>query len=132
MMTGSTTFLLEEETIETEDDEGSSSRYFSKKIVVAIAQNPPTGRPTATVFKFSVKDKDVDGTLCNDYFSLNFDGKTEKKKEIDADKEATEELQSCQATLTISNKGCTPRVMSWTGKEFKIEKTLDKKNSEKK
>ena len=128
-MTGIKTTMLKNnaaEKSEKSEKKGSGKRDFSKKIIVAIAQNPPTGRPAATIFEFPVKDQEEDGALCHDDVSLSFEDGMQEEKEKEKEKEKVtgkddEKVPSCQAVLKVSNKGCAAKIISWTGKDFELE-----------
>lgn len=100
---------------------------YKKDVVVAIAQNPPIGRPVVEIFKFNVGGEDKNMSVCSDNISIEFDQKTpiEKKNSEESDSESP---KKCLSFLKVKNKGCAPKIISWTGKKFvlEVEDTLKK------
>lgn len=102
-----------------EEEEGPFPLNFEKNIVVAIAQNPPTGRPTVKIFSFPVQDIEGENTVCSDAVTIEYAQKPEENI-TDVEDEVKEPV-ACKAYLKINNKGCKPKIISWTSKEFALE-----------
>ncbi len=104
---------------EKEGEKSASSLIFEKSVVVVIAQNPPTGRPSAKIFTFPVLNTEGENTVCSDAVTIEYAQKP--KVETDGEQEGVEEPMVCGAYLKVKNKGCAPKIISWTGKEFVLE-----------
>jgi len=102
-----------------ETEEENPAVNFEQNIVFAIAQSPPTGRPTAQVFSFPVRTEQSTESVCSSRVSAEFGRYPEpEKKEEEADEEVP---VRCLAYLKINDKGCAPKMISWTGKSFELE-----------
>lgn len=100
------------------DDENAMGKAFSQEQVIAVVQNPSTGRPQSDIFKFKVTGADSEATLCNDKINL----KAEQKTSSDvATTPENVEREACGSTLTLSQKGCEDKVISWAGKSFALQ-----------
>lgn len=78
---------------------------YGIEVVVAIADNPPTGRPSVSALRFPVGKH-----VCHHDPALKYE--TISQEEGDA---------SCAARLTLSSKGCDPVVIRLTGKAYEVE-----------
>lgn len=118
-----TSSLPDAEKEEGEEDKAREKR-FSQEVVVAIAQNPPTGRPEVKTFKFPVMDQDNNEIICSNDISLSFDKRVLEQESEQGSKEESEEeikTENCDAVLTINHKGCEPKTIFWSGKDFTLE-----------
>lgn len=124
IMQGFTTKKQQSTTKQQNDKEGEetpSSLSFEKNLVLAVVQNPPIGRPTAKIFSFPVQDGEGDETVCSDAVTIGYDYKAKEKLVHEAAEGKESPAMACNAYLKINNKGCSPKIISWTGKEFALE-----------
>lgn len=106
---------------------------YNADIVVSLTQNPATGRPVTQKIKFLIGEGEGDNIICNNDVSFKF------IPAPPADDNETAE-KSCGAKLEIQAKSCPAKTISWTGKDFALEKAEvkleekleDKDNKEKK
>lgn len=98
-----------------EKDEDETAQSFTKTAVVAVVQDPLTGRPAANIFKFPVMHEESDNTVCHDDITVSFNQKPEKKKEDETMPDM------CRAYLSIKGKGCEAKTVIWSGKSFVLE-----------
>lgn len=126
IMQGVITSLVKSEVASGDEDD---SPVYKKSVVIAIAQNPPIGRPVVEVLEFKVGGNNSQFTLCSDDVALKFAHKAVIKKDQDI-----VEGQACRAFVQIDtkNKGCTSKIISWTGKKFALEVEKTSENIEKK
>lgn len=93
---------------------------FTQQQIIAVVQNPTTGRPQSDIFKFSVTGADGKDTFCSDKVSLNVSEGAEQSSTKESEKEKT-----CATVLTLSQKGCQDKVISWAGKNFTLHVEKD-------
>jgi len=100
-------------TIQSKDD------ALSQEIVIAVSQNPVTGRPKPTLFTFDVAQEASEKTLCSAQVGLNARNETPVKKE--ESKDGVEEEKTCTQYLEIKHGNCETRKIKWNGKAFELE-----------
>lgn len=93
---------------------------YEAKTVIAVTQSPPTGRPNAKIFEFPVQAEDSADAACSENISFQFGEKPEVAAAAPEEGEVPQE-QACRAYLQLNQKGCAPKIISWTGKEFALE-----------
>ena len=69
-----------------EEEDQNLKKGFAKEVVVAIVQNPPTGRPKPKIFDFSVTEDDSSDSVCSDAITVEFLQKPEIKAEPNEDR----------------------------------------------
>ena len=87
-------------------------------LMLAIAENPPTGRPQTYILPFVV------GTdICSASASLSVQEEISEEGDSSSQeaKEEPEENKKCGARLTLAPKGCDPVSVIWSGKTYEIE-----------
>ncbi|HPF78306.1 MAG TPA: DUF1311 domain-containing protein [Alphaproteobacteria bacterium] len=120
------------------DSDESKPVTFEKSIILAVTTSPAVGRPVAKTFIFPVRDRDTVDGVCSDAVSFEFAQKPEEPASADEAEDSAENkdaVPACRAYLKINNKGCEPKIISWTGKDFALEieeKTQNKKEEDKK
>lgn len=101
---------------------GETKVFFSQNVVVAVVQNPLTGRPSSQLFKFGViEEAKGDQEICNDRISYKY---------IPDSSENSEENSSCEARLELTAKGCKSKNIIWDGKAFALQAEVADKNKE--
>jgi uncharacterized protein YecT (DUF1311 family) len=88
---------------------------LKEEIVVAVTQNPATGRPKPVLFDFNVGEQMDEETLCSGQITLQ----VSEVKELPKENEETEEY--CPVYLAVKHGTCAPRKIKWTGKNFELE-----------
>lgn len=107
-----------------EEDAGAGDQpvnlIYESNMVLAIAQNPPTGRPTAKIIEFPVQTGGTGHTVCSDNVSFQF-GERPAPKAVLEEEGGQPQEPACRRFLQLNQKGCDPKIISWTGKEFALE-----------
>lgn len=123
VMRGVRVLALKMDKTKTEDTEAAAqpvNLVYENKAVIAVAQNPPTGRPTAKIFEFPIQMEGDNQAVCSENISFQFGEKSAPKPVTGEEGEQPQE-QVCRSYLQLNDKGCTPKIISWTGKEFALE-----------
>jgi len=100
---------------------------LSQDIIVAVAQNPATGRPTPKLFTFDVEQEASEKALCSAQIGLTVREEKQAQKESKKDEaaqevgEETEEEKTCLRYLEIKHSNCKARKIKWDGKAFDLE-----------
>jgi len=131
IMTGFTTSSVKTPNV-AEGEDPITEAYFAKEVVVALAQNPPSGRPQAQIFKFPVQNVASADGICDDEISIDYSERAAAEKSEEA--EIEDEEIACGKIIEVKNKGCEPKIISWTGEEFilEIEETTEDNQKEEK
>ena len=123
--------LSEEDVPEPESEAGEEKAeeetkvFFSQNVVVALVQNPATGRPSSQLFKFDVNEEaEGDKEICNDRITYKFTPDTSEPEE-------GEEKISCEAILEVTAKGCKSKNIIWDGKAFALQAEAEEETEEK-
>lgn len=106
---------------EKTEDEDNKEQNFSQTVVVAVVQDPAIGRPAANIFKFPVMLEDGSNSVCHGSVTVDFGQKKEEKVAEGEGSEQSKELKTCQSYLSVKSKGCDPKTIIWTGKNFVLE-----------
>lgn len=109
-----------------EDKEGRSPHGLD--VVIAIAENPATGRPQAQLFRFPVT-KTLDGpNLCAANVALSvyerdIEPSAGEEGEVngESNKAEDEKEEICLSALKISDKQCEPVSLYWSGKDYALD-----------
>ena len=103
---------------DVEDGGELKSQNYNTNVVVALAQNPPIGRPVIKAFKFLVNPNKNEDNICSDKISMKFIAPKSVKK---TSEEVDVVDKSCTAKLEIKSSGCESKYIVWTGEEFSLE-----------
>ena len=101
----------------TEEGEEQIPQNYNMNIIIALAQNPPIGRPVIQTFKFLVNADKNEDNICSDKISMKFIAAQPVKKISEEDNVE----ESCSAKLEVKSSGCDAKYIAWTGKEFSLE-----------
>ena len=90
---------------------------------VAVAENSPIGKPIVKTFDFVVQSEgDLEkASVCSALPVMSFIVQENAPKE-----EAQEEDAACAARLVLKSKNCIDQVIYWSGKEYALEKPIEK------
>lgn len=105
---------------EEADEDENPAVTFEQNIVLAIVQNPPTGRPKAQTFSFPVREAESSESLCSGDVSIDF-GEHPEPETPESDDEDESAEPTCRAFVKINDKGCAPKMISWASKSFALE-----------
>lgn len=97
--------------------EMAAQPLFEKQEVIAVIDNPAIGAPTATIFAFDIWDEVGEAAPQNMLCSGKIKLETNVVKTVD---EETEELKTCESSITIDNGKCNARQIIWDGKVFSL------------
>lgn len=88
---------------------------------VAVAENPPIGKPVVKIFDFSIgaKDGTEETSVCSVSPIMSY-----LAQEKDQNEENQEEAV-CTARLMLKSKNCSDQVIYWSGKEYTLEKSAE-------
>lgn len=87
------------------------------KAVVAITENPATGRPRSTLFDFVVSPDRAAGQLCDS--SMKLAVVSHKAAQV-----ADQETQHCDVALQVNDRKCEPVVVFWDGERYETQPPL--------
>lgn len=84
-----------------------ADRYLVKS-VVAITENPATGRPKSNFFEFTVYPEGQDGQLCRSNVNLTV-------IDLPAAEGEAEDAKTCRVALQVNDGKCAPHIIRWNG-----------------
>ncbi len=100
--------------IKTDSNVDKAHSIYKKTLIIAIADNPPIGRPEITKFSFLISDVKGPENICNDQISVA----TLEEAHPDV-----QNIKTCTKQLKVSAIGCADKTISWSGKEFTLDNT---------
>lgn len=98
----------------SEGDEDQGRTPLGMDVVVAVMSNPPTGRPTAQLFRLPITESLNGPSLCSHDVSLRsyaLDG---------TDDHAEGDEKTCVKRVDIQGKNCSPVTLGWSGKDYAL------------
>ncbi len=102
-------------TLEQKDSNGA---YFIKDVALAIVKNPAIGRPQSQLLTFEVNQESAPYHICSDDISVAV--KEDPPAAIEDGAMGDEPETICRTYLELSAKGCDPKKIYWTGKNYEI------------
>lgn len=103
----------------TVDGEQDSDTLLNADIILAISENPVTGRPKTTIFKIPVSGQSTAPSFCSTAIDMIVTGLPEKNKATDNEKET-----SCKTAVQITDRTCPPILLSWTGDQYELSRPV--------
>lgn len=94
--------------IKTDSHKKKTDSDYQETLTIAIAENPPIGRPQITKFNFLVSHEEGSDNICSNKIAVSI-----LEKDLDSD--------LCKKQLKISAIGCEDKMISWAGKEFVLD-----------
>ncbi len=101
------------------DDEVAEDAHHEVEIVIAVSENPKTGRPKATLFRLPVSDKYDGAHLCRPAINLEVIDDPSKSDEV-----------ACGKALQINDKSCEPLIIYWDGSGYVLKTNLAESEAE--
>jgi hypothetical protein len=92
-------------------------------VIIAISDNPATGRPESEIFKFSIGKKENENSLslCSTDVSLSIENETSKKSEKDESIQQGESNEKfCENYLKINQSNCSTIKILWDNDHYKV------------
>lgn len=108
-------------------EQESTASLYTTEMVVAVAENPVTGKPAVTLISTPVDEKRNDGTaFCSPDVSMAISGFPASADEEDLTETAADDksAKSCRTSIQLTHRSCKPLYLFWTGKAYTLSAVL--------